>query len=382
MKRSSERVLTTFVGSLIRPPELRRLQTTGRTDADEYSHVLRTSVQDAVRHEVEVGLDVISDGEFGKSNWAGYILSRVAGFESRPVPPDAQIYDRFGREGAEFADFYSENVVGEWTPRRLVCTGPIAYHPTEVQRDIANFKTALTELHSDVEPFMPAVAPASFLRDAVNEFYATEEEYLYAIADALRQEYQAILDAGFLLQVDDAVLATMWVVMESEGLEAYRRWAAPRIDALNYALRGLPQERVRYHLCWGSWPGPHVTDIPLEHVVDLLLRVDAGAYAIEAGNPRHMHEWQVWQSTPLPEGKVLIPGVISHSTPVVEHPRLVAERIQRYASLVGKHNVIAGSDCGFAQSQGLARVPPSIMWAKLAALVDGAKLASKELFSA
>jgi 5-methyltetrahydropteroyltriglutamate--homocysteine methyltransferase len=380
MKRSSERVLTTFVGSLIRPPELRRLQTTGRTDADEYTQVLRTSVQEAVRHEIEVGLDVISDGEFGKSNWAGYILNRVTGFELQPVPPDAQIYNRFGREGVEFADFYSENVVGEWTPRRLVCTGPISYRSSGIYRDITNFKAALTELNSDVEAFIPAVAPASFLRDAMNEFYSTEEEYLYAIGDALRQEYQAILDAGFLLQVDDAVLATMWVVMESEGLQAYRRWAEQRIDALNYALRRLPEERVRYHLCWGSWPGPHVTDIPLEHVVDLLLRVNAGAYAIEAGNPRHMHEWQVWQSTPLPEGKLLIPGVISHSTPVVEHPRLVAERIQRYAGLVGKHNVIAGSDCGFAQSQGLARVAPSIMWAKLAALVDGANLASKELF--
>jgi 5-methyltetrahydropteroyltriglutamate--homocysteine methyltransferase len=347
----------------------------------EYAETLQTSVAEAVRHQVEIGLDIVSDGEFGKSNWAGYILSRVIGFESRPMPPDAPIYDRFGREGVQFADFYSENVVGEWAPRRLVCTGPIGYDPTEVQRDIVNFKAALADVDSDVEAFMPAVAPASFLRDAVNEFYSTEEEYLYAIADALREEYRAILDAGFLLQVDDAVLATMWVVMESHGLHAYRRWAEVRVDALNYALRDLPMDRIRYHLCWGSWPGPHVTDIPLEHVIDLLLRVNAGAYAIEAGNPRHMHEWRVWQSTRLPEGKLLIPGVISHSTPVVEHPLLVCERIARYADLVGKHNVIAGSDCGFAQSQGLARVAPSIMWAKLAALVEGARLASKELFS-
>ncbi|MBV8713835.1 MAG: cobalamin-independent methionine synthase II family protein [Chloroflexi bacterium] len=380
MRRSSERVLTTFVGSLIRPPELRQLQTIDGADPRQYADTLRAAVGEAVRHQVDIGLDVVSDGEFGKSNWAGYILNRVSGFELRPVPPDAQVYNRFGREGEQFADFYSENVVGEWTPRRVVCAGPITYRPAEIQRDIANFKAALTTVDTDVEAFMPVVAPASFLRDAVNEFYATEEEYLYAIADALRQEYQAILDAGFLLQVDDAVLATMWLVMESEGLEAYRRWAELRIEALNNALRGLPQERVRYHLCWGSWPGPHVTDIPLEHVVDLLLRVNAGAYAIEAGNPRHMHEWRVWQSISLPPGTVLIPGVISHCTPVVEHPQLVSERIVRYANLVGKHNVIAGSDCGFAQSQGLARVPSSIMWAKLAVLVEGARLATKELF--
>jgi 5-methyltetrahydropteroyltriglutamate--homocysteine methyltransferase len=173
----------------------------------------------------------------------------------------------------------------------------------------------------------------------------------------------------------------MWVVMEPEGLEAYRRWAELRIEALCYALKGLPEDRIRYHLCWGSWPGPHVTDIPLEQIVDLVLKVPAGAYALEAGNARHAHEWTVWQHTHLPEGKILIPGVISHSTPVVEHPELVAERIQRYADLVGRENVLAGSDCGFAQSQGLSRVPPSIMWAKLRALVDGARIASAEMFA-
>jgi 5-methyltetrahydropteroyltriglutamate--homocysteine methyltransferase len=202
---------------------------------------------------------------------------------------------------------------------------------------------------------------------------------VYATADALKQEYQAIVDAGLLLQVDDAVLATMWVVMEPSGLDAYRKWAELRIEALNHALQGIPPERVRYHLCWGSWPGPHVTDIPLESIVDLVLRVNAGAYSLEAGNARHAHEWKVWRSTRLPEGKILIPGVISHSTPVVEHPELVAERIVRYAELVGKENVIGGSDCGFAQSQGLSRVPPSIVWAKLRALAEGARLATQEL---
>jgi 5-methyltetrahydropteroyltriglutamate--homocysteine methyltransferase len=380
MKRSTDRILTTFVGSLIRPPELRAFFP--RTDHDEqpYADTLRTAVSNAVRQQAEAGLDVVSDGEFGKSNWAGYIVDRVSGFELRPVPPDTPIYNRFGREREEFADFYSENVVGEWSPRVIVCVGPIGYDRTQVDRDIDNFKAALSSSSLAVaEAFMPVVAPASFIRDALNEYYPSEEAYVYAAAEALRQEYQAIVDAGLLLQVDDAVLATMWVAMEDEGLDAYRRWAALRIEALNHALRDIPEDRVRYHLCWGSWPGPHVTDIPLAKIVDLVLQVHAGAYALEAGNARHAHEWQVWRDTRLPEGKILMPGVISHSTPVVEHPELVAERIVRYAQLVGCENVIGSSDCGFAQSQGLSRVPPSIMWAKLRSLAEGARLASREL---
>ena len=379
MKRSSERILTTFVGSLIRPPELRELISAKEpTDQEKYKETLRASVAEAVRKQVEVGLDVVSDGEFGKSNWASYILDRVTGFELRPAPPGTPVYNRFGRERDEFADFYSAHTVGEWSPTVIVCNGPIGYDKTQILRDIDNFKNALRNVTVE-EAFMPVVAPASFVREAKNEHYPSEEAYVYAIADALKQEYQAIVDAGFLLQVDDAVLATMWVVMESEGLDAYRRWAQLRIEALNYALHGIPEDRIRYHLCWGSWPGPHVTDIPLPQIVDLVLQVNAGAYSLEAGNARHAHEWKVWRDTKLPEGKALIPGVISHSTPLVEHPELVAERIVRYANLVGPTNVIGGSDCGFAQSQGLSRVPPSIMWAKLRALADGARLATQEL---
>jgi 5-methyltetrahydropteroyltriglutamate--homocysteine methyltransferase len=262
----------------------------------------------------------------------------------------------------------------------VVCSGPLGYDDTQIKRDIHNFKDALANV-AVADGFLPVVAPASFIRDAQNEYYPSEEAYVFAIADALHHEYQAIIDAGLLLQVDDAVLATMWAVMEPHGLPAYRKWAELRIAALNHALQGIPEDRVRYHLCWGSWPGPHVTDIPLEHIVDLLLRVNAGAYSLEAGNARHAHEWKVWRTARLPEGKTLIPGVISHSTPVVEHPELVAERIGRYAELVGRENVIGGSDCGFAQSQGLSRVPPSIMWAKLRALVDGAQIATEELMS-
>jgi 5-methyltetrahydropteroyltriglutamate--homocysteine methyltransferase len=382
MKRSTDRILTTFVGSLVRPPDLRdllrRKEQHQAVDEDLFADTLRRSVAEVVRQEAAAGLDIVSDGELSKSNWAGYIVDRVSGFELRPAPPGTPMYNRFGREREEFADFYTENTVGEWSSRIIVCAGPISYDPTQVTRDIDNFKAALDGV--DVaEAFMPVVAPASFLREAHNEYYPSEEAYVYAAADALHQEYRAIVDAGLLLQVDDAVLATMWVVMEDAGLDAYRSWAEMRIDALNHALQGIPEDRVRYHLCWGSWPGPHVTDIPLDRIVDLVLRVNAGAYSLEAGNARHAHEWKVWQHTRLPDGKILIPGVISHSTPVVEHPELVAERIVRYAELVGRENVIGGSDCGFAQSLGLSRVPPSIMWAKLRALADGAKLASQKL---
>ncbi|MBV9544105.1 MAG: cobalamin-independent methionine synthase II family protein [Chloroflexi bacterium] len=383
MQRSTDHILTTFVGSLIRPAELRELNAARDAgqpfDTAVYEQTLRTAVADAVSKEAEAGLDVVSDGEYGKSNWASYILDRVGGFEVRPAPPGTPVYNRFGREREEFADFYSQQRVGEWNARIIVCTGPITYDDAHIRRDITNFRHALEQVNVE-EAFMPVVAPASFVREAQNDYYPSEEAYVYAIAEALRQEYQAILDAGFVLQVDDAVLATMWVVMESQGLAAYRRWAQLRVEALNHALRGFPQDRIRYHLCWGSWPGPHVTDIPLEQIVDLLLQVNAGAYSLEAGNARHAHEWKVWQSTRLPDGKILIPGVISHSTPVVEHPELVAERIIRFAELVGRENVLGSSDCGFAQSQGLMRVPPSIMWAKLRSLADGAKLASRALW--
>src|SRR5438876_12106957 len=232
----------------MRPPELRGLQTGDGVEEQEYARVLRASVGDAVRRQADVGLDVVSDGEYGKSNWASYILDRVTGFELRPAPPGTPVYNRFGRERDEFADFYSVHTVGEWSPTVIVCNGPIGYDKTQILRDIDNFKNALSNV-SVAEAFMPVVAPASFVREAKNEHYPTEEAYVYAIADALKQEYQAIIDAGFLLQVDDAVLATMWVVMESEGLEAYRRWAQLRIEALNHALHGIPEEKIRYHLC-------------------------------------------------------------------------------------------------------------------------------------
>jgi 5-methyltetrahydropteroyltriglutamate--homocysteine methyltransferase len=262
-----------------------------------------------------------------------------------------------------------------------VCVGPITYTgESEIERDIANFKSALARAGVE-EGFLPVAAPASVIPDRKNEYYKSEEDLLYAIADAMRTEYRAIVDAGLLLQLDDARAAVTYDRMVPPAtMQDYRRWVARHVEALNHALEGIPEDRVRYHVCWGSWPGPHTTDVPLKDIVDLILRVRAGAYLIENANPRHEHEWRVWESVKLPEGKVLAPGVISHATNIVEHPELIAERIVRIARLVGRENVIANTDCGFAQGPFHRRVHPSIMWAKLESLVQGARLASRELW--
>jgi 5-methyltetrahydropteroyltriglutamate--homocysteine methyltransferase len=262
-----------------------------------------------------------------------------------------------------------------------VITGPISYRGQEsIQRDIANLKSAVAQ-SSVVGGFLPVVAPASVLPQRGDEYYRTEEEALFAIADALHDEYRAIVDSGLTVQIDDAFLASYYDVMVPPlSLEAYRKWAGVRVEALNHALRGIPEERSRYHICWGSWNGPHTNDVAVKNIVDLILNVRVGGYSLEMANPRHEHEWRVWESVKLPEGKVLLPGVISHSTNVVEHPELVAERIVRLAKLVGRENVIGSTDCGFAQGPFGRWVHPSIMWAKLGALAEGARLASAELW--
>lgn len=260
------------------------------------------------------------------------------------------------------------------------CVGPIAYRDfTGIQRAIENFQAALKGVAVE-EAFLTAVAPASTAYDGVNEYYSTEKDYIYAIADALREEYLAIHKAGLLLQVDDAVLANMYDELVRTSPQRYREWANLRVEALNHALAGIPEDRIRYHVCFGSWHVPHVADAPLEEIVDLIVKVRAGAYSIEAANVRHEHEWRVWETVKLPEGRSLIPGVITHHTVTVEHPRLVADRIVRYARLVGRENVIAGTDCGFAQAESIERVHPTVMWAKFESLVAGAQLASKELW--
>jgi 5-methyltetrahydropteroyltriglutamate--homocysteine methyltransferase len=387
MKRSTDRILTTHVGSLIRPQPLQqflRAKQAGEPfEQEAYESCLTESVAEAVRRQAAAGIDVISDGEFGKSiSWSQYVLERLSGFERRPVKPDANPFAR-GTDRQKFPEFYAELDAREGlsTTKDSVCVGPIAYTgEAALSRDIENFKAALDGVEVE-EAFLPVAAPASVIPDRKNEYYKSDEECLVAIGEAMRTEYRMIVDAGFLLQLDDARAAVTYDRMVPPArFDDYRNWVARHVDVLNHAIAGLPPERIRYHVCWGSWPGPHTTDVPLKDIVDLILSVKVGAYVIEGANPRHEHEWKVWQDVKLPDGKVLIPGVISHATNVVEHPELVAERITRLARLVGRDNIIAGTDCGFAQGPFHRRVHPSIMWAKLETLAQGARLATTELW--
>ena len=391
MRRSTHRILTTHVGSLIRPPKLLEFIRARRAGepADEaaYEQSLTESVAEVVRRQADTGIDIVNDGEFGKStSWSLYALTRVSGFELRPVKPGADPFAR-GADRQRFKEFYAElDAVkdGTWqrvTTRDAVCVGPIEYTgQAELQRDIDNLKAALKGVKVE-EAFLPVAAPSSAIPDRKNEYYKNDEELLVALAEALRTEYRMIVDAGFVVQIDDARAAVTYDRMvPPKSFEDYRRWLARHVEVLNHALEGIPEDRIRYHVCWGSWPGPHMSDVPLARIVDLVLKVRAGAYLIEAANPRHEHEWRVWKDVKLPDGRVLVPGVVSHSTSIVEHPELIAERIQRFTNVLGRENVIAGTDCGFAQEETSRRVHPSIMWAKLEALAEGARIASKELW--
>ncbi len=337
-----------------------------------------------VRQQADVGIDVPSDGEFGKSiSWAQYALERLSGFERRPIKHDAANPFKRGADRTKFAEFYAELDSKEAvaTTTEAICVGPISYTgQAELQRDIDNFKAALKTVKVE-EAFLPVAAPASVIPDRKNEYYKSDEELQAAIAAAMRTEYKMIIDAGFVVQLDDARSAVTYDRMVPPGSFAdYKRWLEKQIEILNHAIEGLPADRIRYHICWGSWPGPQSRDVPLKDIVDVILKAKVGAFVIEGANPRHEHEWKVWKDVKLGDGQVLIPGVISHATNVVEHPELVAERIVRLAKIVGRENVIAGTDCGFAQGPFYRRVHPSVMWAKLEALVAGARLASKELW--
>jgi 5-methyltetrahydropteroyltriglutamate--homocysteine methyltransferase len=377
MKRSEHRILTTHVGSLIRPKAL--LDAARGTDRDAHDRELKQAVADVVARQAKAGLDIVNDGEFGKSGWANYSLERLSGFEPRPDILYEAVW--LGRDRHRFAEFmaaeFPRGTVG--TPGHG-CTGPIIYRGhASVRRDLENLKAAVASASVE-DAFFTAVAPASVGYDAANEHYGSERDYVFAIAEAMREEYLEVIEAGLILQVDDAVLANMYDHLVAQSPQKYRAWAELRIDALNHALEGIPEDRIRYHVCFGSWHVPHVADAQLEDIVDLILKVRAGAYSIEAANVRHEHEWYVWQKVKLPPGKILIPGVVTHHTTTVEHPRLVAERIATFAKLVGRENVIAGTDCGFAQAQDVQRVHPQVMWAKLETLAEGARLASKELW--
>jgi 5-methyltetrahydropteroyltriglutamate--homocysteine methyltransferase len=387
VKRSRDRILTTHVGSLTRPSEIidfmRARASNQPYDEKGFAESLRSGVAEVVRKQAESGVDVISDGEYGKSGFAAYINERLIGFERKPSNPNEPRVSR-GKDRADFAAFYQEydrmTTAGRVDTARWACTGRVRYDPTLLRIDIANFKAALDGVNVE-EAFMPVAAPVSAETDRRNEYYPTEEAYLYALADALKDEYKAIVEAGFLLQLDDPWITAHWDrMLPNIDLRQFHKFCEARIEATNHALAGIPKDRIRYHICWGSWHGPHSTDIPLKDIVSLVLKVNAGAYLFEAANVRHEHEWTVWQDVKPPEGTVLIPGVVTHATNLIEHPELVAQRIVRLANLVGRENVLAGTDCGFSQGPFTAKVHSSIQWAKLKALVEGAELASKELW--
>jgi 5-methyltetrahydropteroyltriglutamate--homocysteine methyltransferase len=385
MQRSSDRILTTHVGSLPRPAELDDALERRAEDQPSYAAVLERTVADVVRKQVEVGIDIVNDGEFGKSSWTGYLTERLGGFEPRALPAGANVLD--GKDFRDFAEYYAQAAQAGtlWympdgrlrtkrAPVQWVCTRPITYTgQAALRRDIDNFKAALRGADT-VEAFLPVAAPASVEPGRVNEHYASEEEFVYALADALKIEYDSIVQAGLLLQVDDAFIPYNYdrFLAQGKSMQDYLKHCELRIEALDYALRDVPEDRVRYHICWGSWHGPHSTDVPLKEIVGLLLRVKAQAYLFEAANVRHEHEYHLWEDVKLPAGKILVPGVVSHATNVLEHPELVAERLGRFVKRVGEENVMGGSDCGLG-----GRVHPQLAWAKLTVLAEGAALVSQ-----
>jgi len=379
MQRSTDRILTTHTGSLPRPRDLLlmvRARARGEpTDEHALQARLRQAVGEIVRKQAELGIDVVDDGEFGKPSFVTYVRERLAGL-TRQEGERQSPWIR-SREAISFPEFYRQQA-GAVNARQalMACTGPISYRGhAELKRDLGNFKAALEGVKV-VEAFVPSISPSNVEDWNRNAHYKSGEEYLYAIADAMREEYQAIIDAGLSVQLDDPAFAENWDQSKKEpSVEGYRRYTQRCVEILNNAIRGLPQEKIRFHLCWGSWHGPHTTDIPMKHLVDLMLQVNAGAYSFEAANARHGHEWKLWKDITLPAGKVIMPGIVSHSTNLIEHPELVADRIVNFAEAVGRDNVVAWTDCGLG-----GRVHPQIAWAKLEALAQGAELATKRLW--
>jgi 5-methyltetrahydropteroyltriglutamate--homocysteine methyltransferase len=384
MNRSRDRILTTHTGSLPRPRDLLemvRSRSRGeRVDEDAFQTRLRLAVGEIVRRQADLGIDVVDDGEFGKPSFVTYVRERLGGL-TRQDGERQSPWVR-SREALSFPEFY-KGLSGTVNARQalMACTGPITYRGhKELQTDLDNLKAALKGVNvADV--FVPSISPSNIEDWNRNDYYKTPEEYLFAIADAMREEYKAIVAAGFLVQIDDPQLVTHYMVNPTATIEQCRKWAQTHVEALNHALKGIPREKIRYHTCYGINMGPRVHDMEVKDIVDIVLKVNAGAFSFEAANPRHEHEWTVWAAAKIPDGAVLIPGVISHSTVLVEHPELIAQRIARYAAIVGRDSVIAGSDCGFATFAGSDEVHESIVWAKFSALAEGARIASRQLWA-
>lgn len=382
MKRSTDRILVSHVGSLARPRDLMEMlvaRNEGKPfDAEALARRTRDAVADVVEKQIECGIDIVNDGELGKSNFSRYTKERLGGFVERPAGPDFKPTSIFGRDMLEFTEYFNRGgrtSIGHHA-RVFYCVEPLTYMgQEEVKADITNLKNALQGKKIE-EGFLPAVAPGTMEHWMKNEYYKTQEEYLFAIAAAMAEEYRAIVDAGFVLQIDDPDLADAWQMHPRMSTAEYRKYQELRIEALNHGLKGLPEDRIRFHMCWGSYHGPHKYDIPLNEIVDLVLQVRAGCYSIEASNPCHEHEWRVWEGVNLPDGKLLMPGVIGHYSDFIEHPRAIADRLIRYAKIVGRENVIAGSDCGIGSRVG----HPQVGWAKFQAMAEGARIASRELW--
>src|SRR5215472_9879450 len=386
MKSSTERILTTHIGSLPRPDDLFEMMLArmdgAAVDEKAYATRLDAAVKDCVHQQVAAGLDVVSDGEMGKPSFITYAASRLSGLEKREGFRPSPFANT--RETRDFPEYYQSAVAEQVSARRrralMVCAGPIEYigHAT-LKADLDRLKAALGNVKA-AEAFVPAIAPSNVESTTPNEYHPTPEAYVLAIAEAMREEYRAIVDAGFLLQIDDPFLVTYYITRPDLDIAACRTWAELRVEALNTALAGIPADRIRFHTCYSINMGPRIHDMQLKDIVDIILKVRAGAYSFESANPRHEHEWEDWRRVKIPDDKILIPGVITQSTVLVEHPELVAQRLERFAAVVGRERLIAGADCGFASFAGSNEVHPSIVWAKFKALVDGARLASARLW--
>jgi 5-methyltetrahydropteroyltriglutamate--homocysteine methyltransferase len=381
MNYSTDRILTTHAGSLPRPAGLMDMVLAkARSEAYDqgaFAARLRAAVAEVVKRQVECGLDIVNDGELSKPNFTDYVAARIAGCENRPGTGFRRL-SMTARDERKFPEYFDAHrrpryAGGATIP---VCVNRLRYvGQADLARDLDNFKSALAGVKV-AAGFLPANTPGTIEHWMGNEYYKSDEEFLFAIAEAMNEEYKAIVDAGFLLQIDDPDLPDGWACLPDVTLPDYRKYAALRIDALNHGLRGIPKEKIRLHVCWGSFHGPHHDDIPLKDIIDLIFRVSAGSYSIEASNPCHEHEWRVFEEIKLPEGATLVPGVVGHCTDSIEHPDLVAERLVRYARLVGRENVLAGTDCGLGTRVG----HPSICWAKFAAMAEGARRATRILW--
>jgi 5-methyltetrahydropteroyltriglutamate--homocysteine methyltransferase len=390
LKRSTDRIIVSHAGALPRPDDLRDLlmaKESGKPyDEAAYQRRVREVIAEVVKKQLDSGIDVVNDGEESKRSFSSYARMRIKGFEERTVDISHEPPTIYMRDYADFPGFFSGGSTAfagqaglarsfTTTAARVFCTAPLEYiGQAAIQEDIDNLKQAL--VGADVEAFLPAVAPGTIEHWMTNEYYKTDEEFVHAIAEAMRPEYQAIVDAGLVLQIDDPDLGDGWQMFPEMSTADYHKYAELRTEALNHALRGIPEDRIRFHMCWGSHHGPHKHDLPLEDFIDLIVKVPAECYSIEAANTRHEHEWRAWQDIKLPEGKSLMPGVVGHTSDMIEHPRLIADRLVRYAAIAGRENVIAGTDCGLGPRVGNAE----IVWAKFEAMAEGARIATKELW--